>query len=80
MNRSYLDFQRRLPLVAQYAAEHGWEFRTGNKGKRFLRKGKFKYSMSLTPSDGNADKVIIRQLKKYDATGDVHGRSKESNA
>lgn len=80
MNRSHLDFQRRLPLVAAYAKDHGWQLQTGSRGKRFLVKGKFKYSMSMTPSDRNADKVILRQLKKFDATGDVYGRAKETFA
>lgn len=80
MNRSYTNFKRRMPLAAAYAKEHGWELKLGAPGKQSLVKGKFRCAISYTPSDGNADKVIVRQLKKYDATGDIHGCPKETNA
>lgn len=77
-DRSSSLFRRNMPHTAAYAGENGWKF-DGQSGKSFcLVKGKFRYYMSITPSDKNADKQVLRHLKHYDETGDVHGRTEET--
>ena len=72
-------FRQRMPLSNEYAKTHGWVFE-GQRLKSFvLNKNGFRYHTSITPSDPNADKQVVRQLKHYDATGDVHGRTEKTN-
>lgn len=66
-------FRHEMPLSFAYARENGWVFDGTGKKHKALRKGTFKYSMSTSPGDMNADKQVLRHLINYDKTGNIYG-------
>lgn len=69
-----MKFRHHFPLTVEYMKDHGWEFMGSRSNKTFiLQKGGFKYHTSMSPSDGNADKQVRRELQRYDRTGAING-------
>lgn len=67
--RGISKFRTTYPKTAAYARENNWEYDVGKKHGK-LRKGKFCVTVSISPSDGYADAVALRDLIRCDTVGD----------
>lgn len=78
MDATLRRFRSLLPRAAKYAGQNGWALHRKSGKHPFLLKGKFKYFLSGSPSDRRADLNVLRDLTRYDATGEINGTQETS--